>query len=405
MARLGISVHKSRSVTTILGIVIGITSVMTVISVGESAENLVVGQIQRFGPTNIFVLPGREPKGPTGAAGTLLNDSLKREDLEDLERKANVPDAVTVIPYVFGLATATYGSEAYDAMLIGSTDKSRENFDLEVAEGRYFDDLDVEERADVAVLGDRVREELFGVQNPIGEKVRFKNRKLRIIGTLAPQGQGSFVDFNGAILAPYSSVQESILGVRHFNRIVVEASSLETVPNVIEDIERTLRDNHNIDDPEKDDFWIQTQEGLADQIRNITSILTVLLSSVAAISLVVGGVGIMNIMLVSVTERTREIGLRKALGATNRMVLLQFLLEALYLTLIGGVAGILLGTGLTYLVSYVAREFAGLEFQYVFSWSGLLLGLSVSAGIGLVFGIFPARKAAKRSPVEALRYE
>ena len=405
VAQLGLTVHKTRSVLTVLGIVIGITSIMTVMSVGESAEQLIVGQIQRFGPTNVFVLPGKEPSGPTDAAGTLLNDSLKKKDLEDLQKKSNVPDAVQVIPYVFGLATASYGSETYDGMVIGSTEHAQENFDLEIADGRFFDSYDVDERADVAVLGDGGRKGLFGDTNPLGEKVRFKNRKLTVIGVLAPEGQGSFVDFNTTIVAPYSSVQEKILGVRHFNRMIIEASSIEKIPAVIQDIETTLRENHNIDDPEKDDFWVQTQEGVADQVKSITSILTVLLTSVAAISLIVGGVGIMNIMLVSVTERTREIGLRKALGATNRNVLLQFLLEALFLTAIGGVVGIMLGILTTFGLSYLARTFAGLDFPYVFSLDGIFWGIFVSLSIGLVFGIFPARKAAKKSPIEALRYE
>lgn len=404
-AKKGISVHKNRSALTVLGIVIGIASIMTIMSMGQSAEGLVMGEIQRFGPSNIFLLPGRQPSGPTDAAGTLLNDSLKQKDFEDLQKKSNVPGAKNIIPYVFGYVTTSYDSEIYDAMAMGSTELIEKNFDLSVSRGVFFEMRDVEEKEKVAVIGDKVREDLFGNIDPIGEKIQMKNQKFRVIGVLEPEGQGSFIDFNKAVIAPYTTVQESVLGIRYFNRIVVEAESIEKVPEVIRDVKSLIRSNHNIDDPEKDDFFIQTQEGIVDQVKTITGILTVLLSSVAAISLVVGGVGIMNIMLVSVTERTREIGLRKALGATNGDILAQFLYEALLLTGLGGIIGVILGTILTFALSYAARTFAGLDFPFIFSVRGLMLGIGVSVSIGIVFGIFPAKKASKKSPIESLHYE
>lgn len=405
MSLTGISVHRNRSLLTILGIVIGITSVVAVMSIGQSAEGLIVGQIERFGPTNVFVLPGREPKGPNDAAGTLLNDSLKIRDFEDMQKKENIPGAVRVIPYAFGYAQTAYESETYDGMLIGSTEYARKNWDLTVAEGRFYDDVDVEERARVVVLGDKVKEELFGEENAIGEKIKIRDQKFTVVGVLAKEGQSSFVDFNKALVAPYTSVQENVLGIKYFNRLIVEAESIEAVPGVIKDIKTLLRDNHNIDDPEKDDFFVQTQEGIANQVKTVTGILTVLLASVAAVSLVVGGVGIMNIMLVSVTERTKEIGLRKALGATNANIRTQFLFEALMLTLIGGVLGILFGTLLTLGASWAAMRFAALDLPFMFSMNGMILALSVSFAIGIGFGLFPAIKAAKKDPVESLYYE
>ncbi len=405
MAVGGISIHKSRSILTVLGIVVGITSIMAVMSVGQSAEQLVIGEIQRFGPSNIFILPGRQPQGPMDAAGTILNDSLKEKDFQDLQKKSNVPSAKNIIPYVFGYATASFESETYDAMVIGGSEYMKKNFDLTIQSGRFFDAVDVEQKERVVVIGNKVREELFGNNNPIGEKVKLKDGKFRVIGTLASEGQGSFVDFNKAIIAPYTSVQQDILGQHYFNRIVVEADSVESVPETIRDIKTLLRNNHNIDNPDKDDFFIQTQEDIANRIKTITGILTVLLTSVAAISLIVGGIGIMNIMLVSVTERTREIGLRKALGATNKNILTQFLFEALLLTMIGGIIGVMGGTLLTGILSYAARVFAGLNFPYVFSIGGAMWGIIVSFAIGIAFGIFPARKAGKRNPIESLHYE
>lgn len=405
MAFGGISVHKSRSALTILGILIGIASIMAIMSIGQSAEGLIVGEIQKFGPTNVFILPGRQPKGPTEIAGTLLNDSLKQKDFDDLAMKTNVPGAKRVTPAVFGLATASFGSETYDAMVIGSTEYIKKNFDLSVAEGAFFNSYDIEQNTNVAVLGDKTKKELFGNQNAIGEKIKVKNQKLKVIGVLKPEGQGSFIDFNKTILAPYPLVQKDILGIRHFQRIIVEADSIKDIPGVIRDIKTTIRNNHNIDDPEKDDFFIQTQEDIANRIKTVTGILTVLLSSVAAVSLVVGGVGIMNIMLVSVTERTKEIGLRKALGATNKNILTQFLFEAMMLTVSGGALGILCGVLLTAGLTYAAREFAGLDFPFLLSLQGIVLGISASFIIGMVFGIFPARKASRKSPIESLHHE
>lgn len=403
----GVSIHRTRSVLTVLGIVIGITSITSIMSVGRGAEELIVGEIQRFGPTNISVLPGREPKGPAGGAGTLLNDSLKQKDFEDLGKKSNVPDAVRVIPYTFGAVSASYGSENYDATLIGSTEYAEKSFDLKVKNGgKFFTSFDVDEYARVVVIGDEVRKELFGINDPLGEKIKMKNGKFTVIGVLEREGQGGgFADFNKAIIAPYTSVQQDVLGIRYFQGITVEASSIETVPDAIKDIKTTLRISHNIDDPEKDDFFVQTQEDVADRVKNITGILTVLLSSVAAVSLVVGGVGIMNIMLVSVTERTQEIGLRKSLGATNGDILKQFLFEALTLTGTGGIVGVIFGAVLSIVLIYAARMFAQLNFPYMVSAEGIVLGLAVAISMGIIFGIFPAWRAAKKSPIEAIRYE
>jgi len=404
MAFSGIFVHKNRSILTVLGIVIGITSVTAVMSIGQSAENLVVGEIQRFGPSNVFVLPGRQPNGPTDVAGTLLNDSLKLKDFEDMQKKENIPEAQHVIPYVFGFVSSSFGSETYDAMMIGSTDYAQKNFDLSVQDGRFFDEVDVEQKDRAVVLGSKIKDELFGNAQAIGEKIKVKDQKFTVIGVLAPEGQGSFVDFNKAIIGPYTSVQQNILGAKYFNRIIVDAVSVDAVPGVIRDIKTLLRNNHNIDDPEKDDFFIQTQEDLADRIKTVTSILTVLLASVAAISLIVGGVGIMNIMLASVTERTKEIGLRKSLGATNNNILFQFLLEALFLTLTGGFFGIVFGALLTWGLTEVAQKFAGIILEFSLSTTGIILALFVSISIGIGFGLFPALKASRKNPVESLYY-
>ena len=401
----GLTTHRSRSMLTILGIVIGITSIILVMSIGESAQGLILGQIQSFGPNNLYILPGRQPKSPTDIAGTLLNDSLKQKDFEDLQKKGNVPDATNVIPIVFGSVVASYGSQTYSTIILGSTQELAKLFDLNIGRGIFYSDSDVISRSEVAIIGAKIANELFGGSDPIGQNIKVKGKNFRIIGVLQAKGQSSMVNFDEAVMAPYSAVQQYILGTRYFQRIVVEANSSDVVPNVVKDVTRLLRQNHNITDISKDDFNVQTQQDVANTVSTVINILTLLLSSVAAISLVVGGVGIMNIMLVSVTERTREIGLRKALGATNKDILKQFLAEAIMLTLSGGVVGIILGTALGWLISIAAREFAGLDFPFVFSFQGAILGVAVATVIGLGFGIFPARQAAQKNPIEALRYE
>jgi len=403
MASEGLFTHKSRTVLTILGIVIGIASIMMVMSIGQSAQGYVLGEIQSFGPNNIFILPGREPKGPFDAYASLLNDSIKQKDIDDLKRKANVPGAIRVVPYAFGETIFSYESELYRGTIMGSTPDAALNFKLAVAEGRMFDSFEVDGKARVAVIGDTIKNELFIGRNPIGEKIKVNEQVFEVIGVLEKKGSSSFVDFNKVILAPYPPVQENVLGIKHFQRVVVEARSQDEIENVKKDVAFTLRENHNIDDPEKDDFYLQTQEGLQEQVGTITAILTVLLASVAAISLIVGGVGIMNIMFVSVTERTKEIGLRKALGATKKNILTQFLVEALVLTGSGGLVGVAIGAGLSLVASYIAQNFLGVNLPYVFALSGMLWGVGVSVSVGLVFGIVPARKAAQKDPITSLQ--
>jgi len=400
-----LATHKGRSAFTILGIIIGITSIIVIMSVGSGAKALVLQEVQSFGPNTIFVLPGRQPSGFMDFGGTLMSDSLKNKDFEDLSKKENVPDAVRVVPYVFGPTVAAYEGDTYESMILGSTPDIANSFSLDVSEGRFFNKGDVDDRARVVVVGQKLVDELFGARNPIGEKIRVKNTQFRIIGVLAVKGRGSFIDFDKAMLAPYPSVQSDVLGIHYLQRISIEASSKTTIKNVVHDATVLLRDNHNIDDPQKDDFFVRTQEDIAKSIGTITTILSVLLASVAAISLIVGGVGIMNVMFVSVTERTREIGLRKALGATGRAILSQFLVEAVFLTVGGGIAGVIAGSALTFAATYVVNAVAGLSFPFSISVPGVLWGVGVSVVIGLVFGLFPARSAARKSPIEALRYD
>ncbi len=403
-ALAGLRMNKSRSALTILGIVIGITAIMLVMSLGAGAQALILAQIEGLGPRTIVVIPGREPTGSNDAA-QIFSDSLKARDLELIRRRENVPLAEGVVPVVFGGESAAYGSETYRLTIFGASPQIAGVFDLPVAEGTWFTDEDVRSRADVVVIGSKVEDELFGEASGLGQRIKIKGRAFRVIGVLPAKGQVSFFNFDETAVVPYTTAQQYVFGIKHFHRFIVTAQTDADITPTVRDLQLTLRDSHGISDPDKDDFFVQTQVDLAARFGAVTGVLTLFLTSMAAISLLVGGVGIMNIMLVAVTERTREIGLRKALGATDGNILTQFLLEAVALTATGGLIGIALGSFLAWLAAYVLSRFAALGWIYTFPWSAAAMGLGMSAAIGLVFGLYPARQAARKSPIEALRYE
>lgn len=400
----GLKTNKSRSALTILGIVIGITAIILVMAIGRGAENLILAQIQGLGSKTIVVIPGREPTGPTDVA-QLFSDSLKEKDLEALRRKENVPTLSEVMPVVFGGESASYRGETYRVTILGGTELSTRIFDAFPVEGIFFTNEDVKARADVVVIGVKVKNELFGENPALGEKIRIKDKAFRIIGIYPEMGQVSFFNIDESVAIPYTTAQQFIFGIKYFHRLIVEAESEDALSRTVRDIEITLRNSHDITDPKKDDFFVQTPVDLALRIGTVTGILTALLLSVAGISLVVGGIGIMNIMLVSVTERTREIGLRKAIGATRGDIMKQFLIEAMMLTAVGGVIGIILGAVFSFAAALVLQRFVAEGWVFAFPVSAAVAGILVSSSTGLVFGLYPARRAALKDPIEALRYE
>jgi len=400
----GLATNKTRSFLTLLGIVIGITAIILVMSLGQGAQNLILNEVQSMGSKVIEIRPGREPKGFSDIL-QIFSDSLKEKDLIALRKRENLPHVKSVQPLVFGSTTAVFENEARNVSIYGVAEGFGKNYNITVDEGRPIDDDDVKNRADVAVIGSKVKEDLFGSSEALGQKIKIKNRNFKVIGTLAKKGQVSIVNFDDVALIPWTTAQQYIFGIKHFQHILVEVESEEFVDETVRDIKIVLRNSHNITDPEKDDFSIGTQASAMKQVNTIMNILTLFLVAVVAISLVVGGVGIMNIMLVSVTERTREIGLRKALGATSKNIMTQFLLEAIMLTASGGAIGISLGIIFSFVASLILGNYLGLNWQFIFPFQAMFLGLGVSTLIGLVFGIYPARKASLKSPIEALRYE
>jgi putative ABC transport system permease protein len=401
-AMAGLKANKSRSMLTMLGIVIGIAAIILIMALGQGAQNLILDQIRGFGSRTIDIEPGRMPSGPSDIA-EMLTDSLKQRDFDSLK---NLQGVGKITPTVFQAISVAYKDETERGTLIGASDLLAEILDVYPAEGNYFTEDDIRQYASVAVIGSELKQNLFGPESALGQKIKMKNRAFKVVGVLNPKGSMVGMNVDKMAIVPYTTAQKYLLGINYFNGgIIIKAESEDAVAPLIEDVKYVLRENHNISDPKKDDFHIVTQAAAMERVGMVTGILTALLGSVAAISLVVGGIGIMNIMLVSVTERTREIGLRKAVGATEKNILMQFLLEAVALTGVGGFAGIILGTLLSFFASLVLTKAVGLDWRFVFPLSAAIIGFAVAAMVGLAFGIYPARKASQKSPIEALRYE
>jgi len=399
----GLEANRSRSILTILGIVIGVTAIILVMSLGQGAQDLILNQVKGMGTRTVIVGGGREPTGPSDA-GQIFSDSLKPRDLDLLNRRENTPSIKYVMPLVFGAASGSYQNETYNLTIFGVSELMGQIFDVPVKTGSFFTEEDVRARAKYVVIGNKVKTQLFGASDAVGNTIKMKGSSFRVIGVLTERGQ-DFFNFDEAAIIPYTTAQDYVLGIKYFNRFVTEASSDALVNQAAEEIKSTLRESHNISETDKEDFFVVTQVDLATRLSAITSVLTIFLTAVAAISLIVGGIGIMNIMLVSVTERTKEIGLRKALGATDKNILTQFLLEAVMLTGMGGIIGIILGASLSWGIATGITRFTSIAWTFTFPISAAILGISVSGAIGLIFGLYPARKAARKSPIEALRYE
>ena len=400
---------KMRSILTMLGIVIGIASVIILMSIGQSAQDLILGQVESIGSNLIIVIPGAPANGkfssPAAAQGIVIT-SLQQRDVDALSREPSVDLAV---PEVRGQANVVYGNNNVTEGYTGSTADFFTVSNLaKVSVGQTFSKSDVDSANHVVVIGPDLAKTLFGTNmNPIDKIIRVKDVSFRVIGVLSKGGTGAFgVDIGNLVVMPISVAQTQLLGINYFNVIVVQANAQYDSAFVKSRVGFILEQDHGITNPNKDDFTINTQEDILSLLGNITSILTLFLAAIASISLIVGGIGIMNIMLVSVTERTREIGLRKAVGATNRDILEQFLIESVLLTLAGGAIGIGVGAGVVGLVYLGISIFdPSLGWVFAFPISSVVLGLLVSGFAGIVFGIYPAQKAGKKNPIDALRYE
>lgn len=395
-AKTALTANKMRSLLTMLGIIIGVGSVVLMVSVGKSFENYILSEIDQFGGNVIDLYP-------TGFEKFGRNlDSVTFGDFEAVKKLSTVE---SVAPVILVTEKVTYGREEVAPFVFGSTKEIKDNYSLTVEYGRFIDDEDVKGARHVAVLAHQTAEDLFANQDPLGERIRVGSRIFTVVGVLEGLGSLLMQDMDTPVYIPFS-VAKSMTGQKHLSYINLKAAVDTDL--AMEDITTLLRQRHSIEnpenDPDKDDFMARSMEQATDIIGTVSLGLTAFITLIAGISLVVGGIGIMNIMLVAVTERTKEIGLRKAVGARRRDILLQFLVEAVFLTMLGGLIGIIGGAAMGLLLAAIAAEFLG-SFSFALSFGALITAVVMALAVGLGFGIFPAMKAAKLSPIEAMRWE
>jgi putative ABC transport system permease protein len=393
----GLRANKLRSLLTMLGIIIGVGAVIAMVSIGMGVRDKVEKSIAGLGSNLLIVMPGSTaPSGVRVAAGG--TSSLTYADAQAVAKE--ISGVNMVAPSVQRQYQTVFSGKNWITQMQGTTPDFLEVRNFEMGEGSFITQRNLDARDRVAVLGNTVVDNLFGEMNPIGQTIRINKSTFRVIGTLAPKGQSAGgQDQDDLIIVPITTAQERMLGITYIQSMSVQAASPEVIDQVQRDISTLLRSRHRLQPGVEDDFTVRNLTAIMATAAETTGTITLLLGNTAAISLLVGGIGIMNIMLVSVTERTREIGIRKALGATFSNILLQFLIEAIVIGVTGGLIGILVGLASSYAISNV------------FGWATLISVLTIiiafgfSVLIGVVFGLYPARKAAKLDPIDALRYE
>lgn len=399
--------QKTRSILTILGISIGIAIVITIMAAGRGLDKFLLGQLEVFGSDTIWVevkVPNVKKTSSENASGQATGITITTMKDKDIESINKYPNVIAAYGWLMGQEVVNYQDVSRRMLLMGNGHNMPKVEKYELASGRFFTKDEDDSLASVAVLGSTAREKLFGDDDPISKTIYIKHKPFRVIGVAKERGSAFFMDMDDQITLPVKTLQKKILGIDYVSAIAGKVQDTSQLASTVKDLEWILRENHNITDSKKDDFAVTTMEEARGMLATVVGGVTLLLVALVCISLVVGGVGIMNIMYVSVTERTFEIGLRKSLGARKKDVTWQFLLEAVILTLSGGVVGIILGAVLA-LVIYLLAVYYNFDWVYSVPITSIILAVGFSIGIGLLFGLYPARKAANLNPIEALRRE
>ena len=396
MAWASLVANKLRSLLTMLGIIIGVAAVIALVSIGNGVKQDIENSISSLGSNLLVVLPGA-PRTP-GARSS--QGSMKSLKISDYEAIAKLEGVKAASPMTNGSYVVIYQNKNWTTSVAGVNSNFQDVNNWTMTSGRFFSDKNVQNRERVAVVGQTVVKNLFTDEDPVGKEIRVKNIPFRVIGVLKSKGNGTMGnDQDDTVLIPYTTSMERVEGIDYLRRVYVVAKDDGGIDRFQADIENLLRVRHNIKDTNLDDFNIQNMKSIMETVAQTTGTFTLFLGAVAAISLVVGGIGIMNIMLVSVTERTREIGVRKALGATYSVIVTQFLIEAVVISLMGGFIGIAFGIGASKVIGMVSGM------STIVSVPTIIMSFAFSMAIGLIFGIYPARKAAKLNPIDALHYE
>mgnify|MGYP001599712932 CR=1 FL=1 len=403
-----LSANKGRTLLTMLGIVIGIGTVVLVLSAGAGFRSLIDSQVATLGSNTMFIQVRIPPttknrnanaQGPGAAFSGVTITSFKQRDLDDIKKLQNVVGAYGIVT---GQAPASYRANKKTAIYYGA---SAERFSIDktkLSSGRFYTQSEDNSGAQVVILGSKIADDLFGQDEPVGKLLRIGTMNFQVIGVYEPQG--AIGENDNLLFIPLITAQKKLLGIDYLSVGVVALQNINQGEATAEQIKILMRNNHSITNPDKDDFTVQTQAQALETFNTIFDGVTYLLVAIAAISLIVGGVGIMNIMYVVVTERTAEIGLKKAIGAKESDILKEFLMEAIMVTVLGGVIGIAFGSLLGFIVSLIAKS-ANLDWTFSVPVYAMVLAFGVSGAIGIFFGVFPARTASKMDPIEALRYE
>lgn len=390
--------NKLRGFLTMLGIIIGVASVITMLAIGQGSKRSIQAQISEMGSNMIMIHPGADVRGGVRQDASAM-ETLKLQDYEDIVDETRFVSAVS--PSVNSSGQAIYGANNAPTTVYGISPDYLEIRRYKVEDGDMFTEQDIQTAAKVCVVGKTVVDNLFlDGSNPVGKVIRFQKLPFRIVGVLESKGYNSMgMDQDDLILAPYTTIQKKVLAITHLQGITCSALKEEYTDQAIDEISEILRRNHKLKESDDDDFTIRSQQELSTMLTSTTDMMTVLLAAVAGISLLVGGIGIMNIMYVSVTERTREIGLRMSIGAKGIDILAQFLIESILISVTGGLIGVVFGVGAALVVNGVAHFPI-----YIQPWS-VILSFAVCTVTGVFFGWYPAKKAAQLDPIEAIRYE